>query len=154
MGGFIGLVPNGFVDLGLPSGTLWATMNIGSEYPEDPGLCFTYGSLDGKKVEDVDGSETSPLYNADGDTEISYTENDICHHQYQTHSLDPFIKFRMPTADDYKELLANCDEEWIEERNGYQFTSRVNRKSIFLPSRQSAGYIDYWTSSSYVKGSG
>jgi hypothetical protein len=29
-----------FVDLGLPSGTLWATCNLGSDSIDDPGLFF------------------------------------------------------------------------------------------------------------------
>lgn len=36
-----------YVDLGLPSGTLWATMNIGAEGPEDYGLYFAWGETEG-----------------------------------------------------------------------------------------------------------
>ena len=32
-----------YVDLGLPSGTLWATCNIGADSPEDYGLYFAWG---------------------------------------------------------------------------------------------------------------
>lgn len=39
-----------FVDLGLPSGTLWATRNIGAEKPEDPGLFFAWGETEGYNV--------------------------------------------------------------------------------------------------------
>ena len=36
---------NGFeyVDLGLPSGTMWATCNVGATKPEDEGLLFQFG---------------------------------------------------------------------------------------------------------------
>ena len=40
---------NGFeyVDLGLPSGTLWATMNVGASKPSDAGLYFQWGDTKG-----------------------------------------------------------------------------------------------------------
>ena len=36
-----------YVDLGLPSGTLWATCNVGAEKPEDYGLYFAWGDTIG-----------------------------------------------------------------------------------------------------------
>jgi hypothetical protein len=36
-----------YVDLGLPSGNLWATCNIGAENPEDAGLYFAWGAETG-----------------------------------------------------------------------------------------------------------
>ena len=38
----------GYVDLGLPSGTLWATMNVGAESPEDYGDYFAWGETEPK----------------------------------------------------------------------------------------------------------
>ena len=35
------------VDLGLPSGTLWANMNVGAQFPEEHGLCFAWGDTNG-----------------------------------------------------------------------------------------------------------
>ena len=32
-----------YVDLGLPSGTLWATRNVGADKPEDIGDYFAWG---------------------------------------------------------------------------------------------------------------
>ena len=45
---------NGFkyVDLGLPSGTMWATCNVGASRPEDSGLLFQFGRVDGYKYGD------------------------------------------------------------------------------------------------------
>lgn len=37
------------VDLGLPSGRLWANMNIGAEKPGDFGLYFAWGEIEGKR---------------------------------------------------------------------------------------------------------
>ena len=36
-----------YVDLGLPSKTMWATCNVGSTTPEDEGLLFQFGRVDG-----------------------------------------------------------------------------------------------------------
>ena len=35
------------VDLGLPSGTLWATCNVGATSPEQTGLYFAWGETTG-----------------------------------------------------------------------------------------------------------
>jgi hypothetical protein len=37
-----------YVDMGLPSGTLWATMNIGANTPEEYGSYFTWGETETK----------------------------------------------------------------------------------------------------------
>ena len=43
------MTENGFeyIDLGLPSGTMWATCNVGASKPEDEGLLFQFGRVDG-----------------------------------------------------------------------------------------------------------
>ena len=41
------LVHHGIVDLGLPSGTLWATCNIGANAPEEYGDYFAWGETEG-----------------------------------------------------------------------------------------------------------
>ena len=41
-----------YVDLGLPSGTMWATCNVGADKPEDYGLLFQFGRVDGYKYGD------------------------------------------------------------------------------------------------------
>ena len=44
-----------YVDLGLPSGTLWATTNVGAEKPEDYGLYFAWGETTGYTGDTNDG---------------------------------------------------------------------------------------------------
>ena len=46
-------------DLGLPSGTLWATSNIGAHSPEEYGLYFAWGEIQGYTVREVIGFTTS-----------------------------------------------------------------------------------------------
>ena len=54
----IELISNGnehgfeYVDLGLPSGTMWATCNVGADKPEDGGLLFQFGRVDGYRYGD------------------------------------------------------------------------------------------------------
>ena len=38
-----------YIDLGLPSGTLWADRNIGAIEPEDEGDFYTWGETEPKK---------------------------------------------------------------------------------------------------------
>ena len=49
------MTENGFeyVDLGLPSKTMWATCNVGATKPEDEGLLFQFGRVDGYKYGDT-----------------------------------------------------------------------------------------------------
>ena len=42
-----------YVDLGLPSGTLWAKMNVGANSETDPGLYFAWGETEGYTAEQV-----------------------------------------------------------------------------------------------------
>ena len=45
-----------YVDLGLPSGTLWAKMNVGAESETDYGLYFAWGETTGYPAKEVDGN--------------------------------------------------------------------------------------------------
>ena len=54
-----------YVDLGLPSGTLWATCNIGAENPEDYGEYFAWG-------ETVGGKTSYDVSNYNWGTGVSY----------------------------------------------------------------------------------
>ena len=45
-----------YVDLGLPSSTMWATCNLGANKPEEPGLLFQWGRTDGYKNGDKNHS--------------------------------------------------------------------------------------------------
>jgi hypothetical protein len=69
--------------------------------------------------------------------------------------------WRMPTVDEYEELIDNCKWEWTNKDgiNGYKVTSKKNGNSIFLPITGFRFYGDvqfraingiYWTSSLYT----
>lgn len=111
-----------FVDLGLPSGTLWATMNIGAETESDRGYYYKYGY----------GAET---YRYEHDTYYTGTED----------PLDPSVdsavqvwggQWHMPTRAQFVELIANTDYTWtnINDVDGCKFTSKTdNSKYVFFP---------------------
>ncbi len=124
------------VDLGLPSGTKWATCNVGATKPEEYGGYYAWGETEEKKVY----NESTYKYYQDDEwvdlgSDISGTEYDVAHVKWGGN-------WCMPTMDDIKELLDNCTSEWtrLSGVHGRKFTSKINGKSIFLPA---AGYRRY-----------
>ena len=140
-----------WVDLGLPSGTLWATCNIGANSPEEMGDKFAWG-------------ETTPkeLYNI---MNYRYCKRDErCLTKYCTRKRYGYDRFaddltrlhkiddaatknwgddwRMPTSDEFDELAENCKSVWskINGVEGYKMIGD-NGNSIFLPSSDSYFYL-------------
>ena len=127
---------NGFdyADLGLPSGTLWATCNVGATSPEQAGLYFAWGETTGFTADQVENGERSfdeDSYNIGSAASIS---TDLTLEQDAAH-VHMGGKWRMPTYDDFVELNRNCVTSWIEKNGicGKLFTSVVNGNSIFFP---------------------
>ena len=110
-----------YVDLGLPSGTKWATCNVGADSPEDYGDYFAWG-------------ETTPK---DTYTEENYTysENPAIlpsNHDAATANWGP--DWRIPTKQEWQELYNNTTHTWTTQNgvNGRLFTAS-NGNSLFLP---------------------
>ena len=151
----------GYVDLGLPSGTLWATCNVGADAPEEYGDCFAWGETAPKTNYT---SDTYKFTTDGGTTFTKYTETD------GKITLDPEDdaaavkwggKWRMPTDAGWEELMNNCTWTWttLNGVNGYEVTSKTNGNSIFLPAagRRNNDNLDnagndgrYWSSSLYL----
>lgn len=148
-----------YVDLDLPSGTLWATCNVGASKPSDSGLYFQWGDTKGYAKDQVgkdkqftwndckwsiDGSSSNfSKYNTAGATlELA---DDAAHANMGG-------DWHMPTPTQLKELTANTTYTWTWTQdgvNGSLFTSKKDAsKSIFIPA---AGYAwdgsvhDSWT---------
>lgn len=138
-------VPAEAIDLGLPSGTKWASCNVGATNPEEYGECFAWGELEEKSI----CKETNYIYaSGNGEDESGYyvsnrsyrylgsniggTEYDVAHVRWGGN-------WRMPTQTEISELLNNCTCEWTTLNNvlGRRFTG-PNGNSIFLPA---AGYV-------------
>ena len=137
-------VEHPYVDLGLPSGTLWATMNIGANAPEEYGDYFAWGETEPKDVYDW---STYKWCNGDYNqltkycTNGSYGYNGFVDNKTE---LDPEddaataawgAEWRMPSKDQMEELYNNCTSEWTTRNgvNGRLFTSNINGASLFLP---------------------
>ena len=138
------------VDLGLPSGTKWASCNVGASKPEEYGGYYAWGETEEKETYN---SSTYKYYQNGSyvslGSDISGTEYDVAHVKWGGN-------WCMPTLDDIKELLDNCTSEWTTFNgvNGRRFTG-PNGNSIFLPAAgyRSFGYLnlagsdgDYWSS--------
>lgn len=155
-----------YVDLGLPSGTLWATCNIGATKPEESGFYFAWGETMPKKIYDWSTYKWTKL-NSEGDIDslIRYNFNKTYGVVDSISTLFPKDDaaivnlgkdWRMPTKEEIVELYENCKYCWTEINgvSGAKFTSS-NGNSIFLPAagtQESFVYNEgnvgyYWTSS-------
>lgn len=121
------------IDLDLPSGTKWASCNVGATKPEEYGGYYAWGETEEKEVY----SQDAYMYYKNGEyvnlgSDISGTKYDVAHVKWGGN-------WCMPTKDDIKELLDKCTSEWttLNGVNGRKFTSNINGNSIFLPA---AGY--------------
>ena len=130
-----------FVDLGLPSGLLWATCNVGATSPEQAGLYFAWGETVGfsaDQVEDGERSFSSSEYKLGSAASIS---TDLTLEQDAAHSYMGG-KWRMPTKAEFEELFSNTTQTWTLDYNGtavvgHIFVSKSNGNSVFFPA---AGY--------------
>ena len=140
----IGTDNNGkdYVDLGLTSGTLWATCNVGATSETDYGSYFQWGDTVDKR--NAECSWTSYKY-GDGSNFSKYNTglNDIGGTIDNKLTLDPEDDaarvnmggdWKMPTSALMEELVAETTSEWtiINGVNGCKFTGS-NGNSIFIP---------------------
>ena len=142
-----------YVDLGLPSGTLWATCNIGANSPEEYGDYLSWGEtegfLSGKTLFNGStykwevGTNTLTKYNYDSKygTVDNLTELEL---EDDAAYVNWGPKWRMPSRTQFDELINNnyITKERITQNGvvGFKFTSKSNYNSIFLPA---AGFRDY-----------
>lgn len=124
------------VDLGLPSGTLWAKYNIGATSESDYGDLFAWGATEPYRL-----NGTTPIDNTNN-YGSSYA-NKIQHDLYPNEDAATVQwgkGWKMPTKAQFDELLANTTNEWtaINGINGRKFTAS-NGKYVFFPA---AGHVD------------
>ena len=140
---------NGFeyVDLGLPSGTMWATCNVGATKPEDEGLLFQFGRIDGYKYGDKNhkfrtkeqnSQDTDNKYIPLTTSDKTYRKNDVLDLDDDAAHVNMGGKWRMPTEDEIEELLDNTEattEPTIKLMGvkGVMFTSKINNNKLFIP---------------------
>ncbi len=131
-----------YVDLGLPSGTLWATCNVGATSAENYGDYFAWGETTTKETYDW---STYKYCNGDYKTMTKYCNNSTYGTIDNITTLEASDdaatanwggKWRMPTVGEIYELINECTWKWrmLEGVHGYYITSKKDgTKSIFLP---------------------
>ena len=164
------------VDLGLPSGTKWANMNIGAEEASQYGQMFAWGETTGYSSTDNSDHTFSWDYylwnpSHDGQTFTKYSKDDQSPGDGKDRLEpeddaaaaiwgDPWL---MPTKADFTELIAGTTQSWVANYNGtgvsgMKFSSKAagNSNYIFLPAvgaRANAEHFGagsegyYWASS-------
>lgn len=136
-----------YVDLGLPSGTLWATCNVGSDNPEDYGDYFAWGETETKTIYNW---TTYKYCNGSPNTLTKYCNNPSNGYNGYTDNLNTLrlvddaatanwgIGWRTPTEEEWQELYQNTTNTWTTQNgvSGRLFIGS-NGNSLFLPT---AGY--------------
>ena len=146
-----------YVDLGLPSGTKWATCNVGANKPEQSGNYYAWGEIKTKKNYDwstykwmekgkanwkninkytVPDKQTDAIWYSDqtissfkGDNKkILEDEDDVA-------TVKLGKPWRTPTKDELQELISECNWAWINDndKKGFEIKSRRNNNKIFMP---------------------
>ena len=154
-----------YVDLGLPSGTLWATCNVGANSPEQYGDYFAWGETAPKEVYTW---ETYKWCNGTWDSLTKYNFQNSYGTVDNKNELEPAddaaqanwgLSWQMPTKAQQDELHEHCNWQWTTMNGvkGYLGTG-PSGKTLFLPA---AGYKDgtrivsegefgyYWSHSLY-----
>lgn len=138
----------GFVDMGLPSGTLWSSKNVGAETIVDNGYYFSWGNVKGEKPNEFTFGKGFDKEN--GEYPYITSEGSMV-------AIDLPLKYdaanfylggtcHMPSKEDFAELFDtnNTASEWTTLHNTYGVlvTSRNNGNTVFFP----AGGFGYKTS--------
>lgn len=120
-----------WVDLGLPSGTKWATYNVGTKNIHGVGTRIAWGETDTKKT-------FSPNAYTLNDRELPSYAGEA---NYDLATAQWGEGWYTPTKQQWDELIEYCDWDYvmINGINGVLFTSRKTYNTIFLPS---TGYTD------------
>ena len=155
-----------YIDLGLPSGLLWATCNVGAENPEDYGDYFAWGETTTK---DTCNWSTYQYCNGSSNTLTKYCNNSSFGYNGFTDNLTTLLPeddaatanwgegWRTATYDDWQELYDNTTVTWTTQNgvNGQLFTAS-NGNSLFLPAAgdrwaveldDAGSFGSYWSSS-------
>ena len=150
-----------YVDLGLPSGTLWATCNVGANAPEEYGKYFAWGEIEDKSNYTWDSYLYCYQFNYDPLIKKYCNNSRYGKDQYtddltELQPMDDVATalwgggWQMPSASQFEELI-NSDYTTVEVAvknyvGGCKITSKINGNSIFLPfagGYQNSSSIDY-----------
>ena len=140
-----------WVDLGLPSGLLWADRNVGASSPEDYGNYYAWGETAPKEVYDWStyaycDYDALTKYCSDASFGLNGFTDNLTTLQASDDAATANLGggARTPTKDEWQELRDNTIGTWTFQGGvkGLLLTA-ANGKSLFLPA---AGYRRYDTS--------
>lgn len=126
------------VDLGLPSGTKWANMNVGAYSPEEYGLFFAWGETTGYTSSVAGKTKSGNYYTGYTDHSFDFTSYKLSPSSSTSSTFKKYntgndemleaeddaatanwgIAWRMPTHEEWQELKSNCYWEWAASYNG------------------------------------
>lgn len=137
--------PHEYVDLGLPSGTLWATENIKDANGND--LYFAWGETQGYTSGQVGTVKNFDWENYEFGTPINlskYNESDgktVLDTTDDAATANWGSNWKMPTKMQFEELTANTTTAWtqVDGVNGLLCTSTANTNTLFFPA---VGYAE------------
>lgn len=156
-------IENGYewVDLGLPSGTKWATMNVGATKIEDMGESFAWGETEAKTTYDwttykwCNGSMSSlTKYNTSDSYGIFVDNKTILELPDDAAYVHWGGNWRIPTKEAVSELFESDYCTWTQTyqngQYGVKISSKINGNSIFLPSEYRT-YISNYDGKTYYE---
>ena len=128
-----------YVDLGLPSGNLWAKCNLGASAPEAYGDYYAWGEVEPKQVY----TNSNHKWYKEGAPSLGFTKYNNEDGKLSLEDEDDAViqklgnGWRTPTLADFRELTnqkyTTIKKTTLNGVAGYQITSKRNEKSIFIP---------------------
>lgn len=128
-----------YVDLGLPSGNLWAKCNLGASAPEAYGDYYAWGETKPKQVY----TNSNHKWYKEGAPSLGFTKYNNEDGKLSLEDEDDAViqklgnGWRTPTLADFRELTnqkyTTIEKTTLNGVAGYQITSKRNKKSIFIP---------------------
>ena len=129
----------GYVDLGLPSGNLWAECNLGASSPEAYGDYYAWGEVEPKQVY----TNSNHKWYKEGAPSLGFTKYNNEDGKLSLEGEDDAViqklgnGWRTPTLADFRELTnqkyTTIEKTTLNGVAGYKITSKKNKKSIFIP---------------------
>ena len=129
----------GYVDLGLPSGNLWAECNLGASSPDAYGDYYAWGEVEPKQVY----TNSNHKWYKEGAPSLGFTKYNNEDGKLSLEDEDDAViqklgnGWRTPTLADFRELTnqkyTTIEKTTLNGVAGYKITSKKNKKSIFIP---------------------
>lgn len=143
-----------YIDLGLPSGTLWATCNVGATNPEDFGNYYAWGEIETKSSYWYDNYKWGSSQREKYTKYVCSVENGFNYFTDNKSKLEPdddvaYVLWKrgwhMPNHEQFEEMINNCSWNFTVVNNIYAFVgiSKLNGNKIIFPATSSFTYKQF-----------